>query len=41
MNKKILIQIERTTAMKLKKKWQHGDDTYDTIINKLLEAKST
>lgn len=33
------IRLKSSTVMKLKKLWQHHDDTYDAVINKLLEGK--
>jgi len=33
------ISIRKTTAQKLKQLWQHADDTYDLVLNRLMEEK--
>ena len=37
-NENTQIQIKKSTAGKLKKLWKHADNTYDAIINRLLEG---
>jgi len=33
----VTIAIDKKTRQRLKQNWRHGDDTYDKIINKLLD----
>lgn len=37
---KTTIAIEPETIARLKKQWQHGDDTYDSVINRILDTVS-
>ncbi len=32
-----MIKVRKGTRGKLKQKWTHGNDTYDKVINRLLE----
>lgn len=36
-----MIKIKVKTRTRLKKLWQHGDDTYDSVINKLIDEAKT